>query len=83
MFLIRPTRMCWICGKAVTPETFTTDKHGNAVHRRCHTARLALASAAYEQNKMIRRTTRSLALKRIPQVATISPSPAQLKTGSD
>lgn len=47
MFLLRPTQMCWICGKAVTPETFERDEHGSTVHSKCQAARLALASASY------------------------------------
>ena len=46
MFLIRPTQMCWICGKAVNSDTVQTDEHGSAVHAQCHAARLALAKAS-------------------------------------
>jgi hypothetical protein len=44
--------MCWICGKAVTPETFKTDEHGSTVHSRCYEAKLALAAASMGAHKM-------------------------------
>ena len=56
MYLTRPTQMCWICGKAVTPETFKTDEHGSTVHSRCYEAKLALAAASLAAHK-IRSTT--------------------------
>lgn len=46
MYLTRPTQMCWICGKAVSAETFKTDEHGSTVHSRCYEAKLALAAAS-------------------------------------
>ena len=46
MNLTRPTQMCWICGKAVTPETFKRDEHGSTVHSRCYEAKVALAAAS-------------------------------------
>ena len=42
MLSLRPTRDCWICGKAVPLETCKTDEHGNPVHERCYAAKLAL-----------------------------------------
>ena len=44
--------MCWICGKAVTPETFQMDEHGNTVHSRCYEAKLALAAASLGAHKI-------------------------------
>jgi len=44
--------MCWICGKAVTPETFKRDEHGSTVHSRCYEAKLALAAASLGAHKM-------------------------------
>ncbi len=52
MNLTRPTQMCWICGKAVTPETFQMDEHGNTVHSRCYEAKLALAAASLGAHKI-------------------------------
>lgn len=52
MYLTRPTQMCWICGKAVTPETFKTDEHGSTVHSRCYDAKLALAAASLAAHKL-------------------------------
>ena len=46
MELIRPTQMCWVCGKAVNPDKVQTDEHGSIVHAQCHAARLALAKAS-------------------------------------
>jgi hypothetical protein len=52
MYLTRPTQMCWICGKAVTPETLKMDEHGSTVHGRCYEAKLALAAASMGAHKM-------------------------------
>jgi len=52
MNLTRPTQMCWICGKAVTPETFKRDEHGSSVHSRCYEAKLALAAASLGAHKI-------------------------------
>lgn len=46
MMLIRPIQMCWICGKAVTPENYQAHEHGSAVHARCQAVRIALANAS-------------------------------------
>jgi hypothetical protein len=54
MMLIRPTQMCWICGKAVTPETYQTDEHGSAVHARCHAVKNALANASAKLGRQTR-----------------------------
>ena len=36
------TRLCWICGKTVTPITGQEDEHGYIVHAHCHSTRQAL-----------------------------------------
>ena len=41
---LRPTQMCWICGRAVRLDTCKTDEHGCAVHEQCYVAKIALAN---------------------------------------
>lgn len=82
MKLIRPTQMCWICGKAVTPETLKMDDHGSSVHARCHAAKLALASASLRAPEIEPRAE----LKPINawfRRANAIAFPQFLKTGSD
>ena len=64
MMLMRPTQMCWICGKVVTPDTYQTDEHGSAVHARCHAVKIALANASA---KLGRKQTRLHANRRAPK----------------
>jgi hypothetical protein len=52
MIPLSPTQFCWMCGKAVTPDTGKRDEHGYSVHRRCHAAREALVM---ESSKLDRR----------------------------
>lgn len=82
MILLRPTQMCWICGKAVTPETLQSDEHGSTVHARCHAVRRALASASYTADRV---TAIPAGLQRIkPSAARSGNGPsAMLKTGTD
>jgi hypothetical protein len=74
--------MCWICGKAVTPETLKKDDHGSSVHARCHAAKLALASASMRTPEI----APSIKLKPVNPLFrrqnTIA-FPQLLKTGSD
>jgi hypothetical protein len=39
------SKICWICGKAVSLQTSKTDEHGNAVHESCQVLRLSLAKS--------------------------------------
>jgi hypothetical protein len=52
MNLLRPAHFCWICGKEVTPETLSVDEHSSVVHKRCHAAKIALASATRKTQEM-------------------------------
>lgn len=41
---LRPTQMCWICGRIVRLDACKTDEHGCAVHEQCYVAKMALAN---------------------------------------
>ena len=51
MHPLPPTQFCWMCGKAVTPDTGKRDDHGYSVHRRCYALREALAMESIKLNK--------------------------------
>lgn len=40
---LKPTYLCWICGKAVDLKTCKTDDHGMAVHEECYALKVTLA----------------------------------------
>lgn len=82
MILLRPSQMCWICGKAVTPETAQRDEHDSSVHVRCHAARRALASARFGADRVPAAPAR---LQRIKPVAVHADNrvTALRRTGSD
>lgn len=81
MYLTRPTQMCWICGKAVSPETLQRDEHGSSVHSRCYEAKLALAAASLGAQKMPATTQGSSSLMVFSQLA--KDSTPLLKTGTE
>jgi hypothetical protein len=83
MFLMRPTQMCWICGKAVTPETSKTDEHGSSVHARCYAARVALAAASQDSGQTARMKRNSQTLRLPVQRDNNSLSSMFMKTGTD
>jgi hypothetical protein len=83
MYLTRPTQMCWICGKAVTPETLTRDEHGSTVHSRCYEAKLALAAASLGALKIPPTTVGPSSLIMFSDPGKDATSLSLLKTGTD
>jgi hypothetical protein len=81
MYLTRPTQMCWICGKVVSPETLLRDDHGSTVHSRCYEAKLALAAASLGAHKMPATTLGGSSLMVFSQPAKDATS--LLKTGTE
>ena len=49
--LVRPSRICWICGKSVSLENCKIDEHGSAVHEECYVAKVALAKAPLQARR--------------------------------
>ncbi len=80
---MRPTQMCWICGKAVTPETLKRDEHGSTVHSRCYEAKMALAEASLGARKLPSTTLRRSSLTVFSQRRKDASSLMLLKTGND
>ena len=74
--------MCWICGKAVTPETSKRDEHGSTVHSRCYEAKLALAAASLGAHK-VRSTTLAGGSLTVFSQRKESTSLSFLKTGTE
>ncbi|HEX6822039.1 MAG TPA: hypothetical protein VF123_08280 [Candidatus Sulfotelmatobacter sp.] len=83
MYLTRPTQMCWICGKAVSPETLKTDEHGSTVHSRCYEAKLALATASLGALKIPPATLGHTSLMAFSDRGNDKTSLSFLKTGTE